>query len=135
MTIAQVSAQYGLSQDTLRYYERIGLIPRVGRGKDGKRDYTPEDCKWVEFAKCMRGSGLSIEALTEYVSLFQKGEGTVAARKEILVEQRRQLAARMEAMQATLNRLDGKIARYEERVLKAEQNLIVPQEAQDTAPL
>lgn len=123
MTIAEVSRNYGLSQDTLRYYERIGLIPRVNRSKSGIRDYTEENCRWVEFAKCMRSAGLSIEALIEYVALFQKGAETEGARRELLIEQRRQLAERMAEMQKTLDRLDGKIARYEERVQKAERGL------------
>ena len=123
MTIAEVSRKYGLSQDTLRYYERIGLIPRVNRNKSGVRDYTEQNCRWVEFAKCMRSAGLSIEALIEYVALFQKGGETENARRELLIEQRRQLAERMEEMQKTLERLDGKIARYGERIKKAEQGL------------
>jgi DNA-binding transcriptional MerR regulator len=56
MTIAEVSKKFELSQDTLRYYERIGLIPGVNRNKSGIRDYTEEDCRWVEFIKCMRTS-------------------------------------------------------------------------------
>ena len=77
MTITEVSKKYDLSQDTLRYYERIGLIPTVNRNKSGIRDYTDEDCKWVEFIKCMRGAGLPIEVLIEYVALFQEGESTI----------------------------------------------------------
>ena len=83
MTITEVSKKYDLSQDTLRYYERIGLLPAVNRNKSGIRDYTDEDCKWVEFIKCMRGAGLPIEVLIEYVALFQEGESTIQARKEI----------------------------------------------------
>lgn len=113
MTITEVSKKYGLSQDTLRYYERIGLIPHVNRSKSGIRDYTEESCGWVEFIKCMRGAGLPIEALIEYVTLFQQGEETVEARKNILIEQRESLKQRIEDMQKTLERLDGKIARYE----------------------
>ena len=77
MTITEVSKRYDLSADTLRYYERIGLIPPVNRNKSGIRDFTEEDCKWVEFIKCMRGAGLSIEVLTEYVQLFQQGNSTI----------------------------------------------------------
>ena len=62
MTIAEVSKMYELSQDTIRYYERIGLLPSVNRKKNGIRDFTEEDCKWVEFIKCMRSAGLPIEA-------------------------------------------------------------------------
>lgn len=128
MTIAQVSEQYGLSADTLRYYERIGLLPTVNRNKSGMRDYTPEDCGWVEFIKCMRGAGLPIEVLIEYVTLFRQGDGTVAARKALLVEQRQNLVSRIEEMQAVLARLDKKIEGYESHMLKAEEKLLRPEE-------
>ncbi|MBP8784503.1 MAG: MerR family transcriptional regulator [Synergistaceae bacterium] len=124
MTITEVSKLYELSADTLRYYERIGLIPEVNRNKSGIRDYTEENCRWVEFAKCMRGAGLQVEALIEYVALFQQGELTREARKQIILEQRKQLAERIEAMQKTLDRLDDKIERYEQSIVKAEKNLI-----------
>ena len=113
MTIAQVSKQYDISSDTLRYYERIGLIPPVTRNKSGIRDYGDSDCQWVEFIKCMRGAGLPIEALIEYVALYRQGEGTVLARKELLLEQRRLLFEKMQEMKNTLARLDKKIAGYE----------------------
>ena len=112
MMIAEVSGKFHLSQDTLRYYERIGLIPRVNRNKSGIRDYTEEDCKWVEFIKCMRSAGLPIEVLIEYVGLFQQGDTTIEARKELFIEQRKQLITRIEDMKKTLERLDFKIATY-----------------------
>lgn len=123
MTITEVSGKFNIPHDTLRYYERIGLIPRVGRNKSGNRDYSEDDCRWVEFVKCMRGAGLPIEVLIEYVSLFQQGEETRDARKEILIEQRKLLQGRMEDMQKTLDRLNLKISRYEESVLEAENEL------------
>ena len=128
MTITEVSAKFDLSQDTLRYYERIGLIPRVNRNKSGIRDYTEENCRWVEFIKCMRSAGLPIEVLIEYVALFQQGDGTSEARKELLIEQRKQLITRMEDMKKTLGRLDLKIARYEQAVVGAEKKLRKPEE-------
>lgn len=123
MTITEVSEKYDVSQDTLRYYERIGLIPRVNRNKSGFRNYTEEDCRWTEFVICMRNAGLPIEALIEYVNLFQQGDDTSEARKEILLEQRRLLIARMEVMQKTLERMNHKIERYELIILKREKEL------------
>jgi MerR family transcriptional regulator, aldehyde-responsive regulator len=123
MTITKVSKKLDLSQDTLRYYERIGLIPRVNRNKGGIRDYTEEDCKWIEFIKCMRGAGLQIEVLIEYVGLFQQGDETIEARKKLLTEQRKQLITRMEDMQKTLERLNYKIERYEQSVVEKEKEL------------
>lgn len=113
MTIAEVSEKYGISQDKIRYYERIGLIPRVNRKKSGIRDFTEEDCNWVEFIKYMRNAGLSIESLIEYVTLYQKGNETVEERKQILIEQRKELIKRITEMQSTLARLEYKIEIYD----------------------
>lgn len=123
MTISEVSKKYELSADTLRYYERIGLIPPVGRNKSGIRSFTEKDCEWVNFIKCMRSAGLSIETLIEYVAMFQQGNSTIKARKELLIEQRNQLAKRMEEMQKTLERLNFKIDRYEEGLAEKEKTL------------
>ncbi len=128
MTIAEVSQKYEISADTLRYYERIGLIPPVNRNTNGIRDYTEEDCNWVHFIKCMRSAGLSIEILAEYVTMFQQGNSTIKSRKELLIEQRKQLAERIEEMKDVLERLDNKIEGYEERVVKFEKKLNNPKE-------
>lgn len=121
--IAEVSQKYDITADTLRYYERIGLIPPVKRNASGIRDYTEEDCNWVRFIKCMRGAGLSIEVLVDYVTMFQQGNSTIKARKDLLIEQRSQLAEKIKEMQQTLERLDKKIDGYEERVLVKEEKL------------
>ncbi len=123
MTIAEVVGKYGLSADTLRYYERIGLIPPVHRTSSGLRDYREGDLKWVEFIKCMRGAGVSIETLVEYVALFQRGRDSIPVRKALLLEQRRQIEGRIEELQVALQRLDRKLDGYEERMLKIEENL------------
>ena len=114
MTIAEVSRQYDITPDTLRYYERIGLIPPVPRGRGGVRNYDEESCRWIELMKCMRRAGVQIEALIEYVALFRQGEDTTQARKQILVEQRRQLVERMEDMRQSLELLDQKIRSYDQ---------------------
>lgn len=126
MTIAEVAKEYGLTADTLRYYERIGLIPPVHRAASGIRDYTEMDCRWVEFIKCMRSAGVSIETLAEYVALFAKGDETAQARKALLLEQRQQIAARIEEMQSVLKNLDKKICGYEDRMMQVEARLKQP---------
>lgn len=123
MKIAEVSKKYELSADTLRYYERVKLIPEVNRNKSGIRDYTEEDCKWVEFIKCMRSAGLPIEVLIEYVTLFGQGDETIKARKELLTEQRKKLIEKMEDIKKTIERLDYKIERYEKAVVTKEKEL------------
>ena len=123
MTIAEVSRKYDISPDTLRYYERIGLIPPVPRNKSGIRDYDEVSLGWVEMMKCFRAAGVQIEALIEYVALFQKGNATIDARKELLIEQRNQLQERIAQMQASLERLDKKIEKYERGLMQVEKRL------------
>ena len=123
MTISEVSRRYELSADTLRYYERVGLIPPVPRNSSGVRNYDEASLNWVELIKCMRAAGVSIEALIEYSRLFQLGEETMEARKGLLVEQRRQLLGRMEDMQRSLNRLDEKIEKYKQGMVCKEREL------------
>ena len=123
MTISEVSRKYGLTPDTLRYYERIGLIPPVPRTKSGIRDYGEESCGWIELMKCMRAAGVQIEALAEYVALFQQGEETVGERKALLEEQRRLLTERREDIQRSLDRLITKIEYYDQILLEKEQKI------------
>ena len=112
MTIAEVSKKYNITPDTIRYYEKIGLIPHVPRNKSGIRDFDENSCNWIEFIKCMRSAGLSIEVLTQYISLFKQGNKTAKVRKELLVEQRKKLLEKQEDINRTIKRLDYKIEIY-----------------------
>ena len=116
MTITEASKKYDISVDTLRYYERIGLIPPVPRTSGGVRDYDEVSCGWIELMKCMRAAGVQIEALIRYVALFRQGEGTLEARRALLEEQREQLFARMADMQKSLDRLGEKIAWHDQQI-------------------
>lgn len=116
MTIREVSEKYGVTPDTLRYYEKIGMIPPVTRNASGIRDYTTEDLRWVELAKCMRASGLSVEAMVRYVQLFQQGDETIPDRLSLLLSQRTELLEKREKIDAALEWLERKIDRYEDAV-------------------
>ena len=113
MTIRQVCARYGLTPDTLRYYEKIGMLPRVHRSASGVRDYDQEDLGWVENAVCMRGAGVPVERIAEYVKLYQAGDGTLAARRELLVQVREELLEQRRQLDAEIDRLSFKIGRYD----------------------
>lgn len=113
MTIKEVSEKYGLSQDTLRYYEKIGVIPPVTRTSGGIRNYTEQDIGWVENAVCMRNAGLPVEVIAEYCRLFSMGDSTIGARLELLTEQRKKLIKQKEQLETEISRLDYKIGRYE----------------------
>lgn len=128
MFIAEVSKKYNISADTLRYYERIKLIPTVRRKKNGIRDYSEEDLNWVAFIKCMRNAGLPIEVLIEYLALFKQGDDTIEVRKELLQEQHDKLIIRINEMKETLERLDHKIEGYGGTLLEREHELIKEKE-------
>lgn len=125
MTINEVSKQYDLTPDTLRYYERVGIIPKVRRGSGGNRDYSEADCRWVDFAKCMRSAGIQVEALVAYMALFQGGDKTIDARKAILCQAQKALKERIEKMTATLEKLTYKIDNYEQVLVAAEDQLAI----------
>ncbi len=123
MKIGEVSEQHKISSDTLRYYERIGLLPPVNRNKSGIRDYQEIDIRRIEFIKCMRSAGLPIEALIEYFHLVEQGDQTIETRKKILVDQCAKLKHKMEEIQTTLNLLDHKIAIYEQAMVNTEKKI------------
>ncbi|EMG28646.1 MerR family transcriptional regulator [Listeria fleischmannii 1991] len=114
MNISEVSREKDISADTIRYYERIGLIPPVKRTSGGIRDFDEEDMRWIDFAKCMRGAGLSIESLIEYIKLYGEGEHTNLARKNLLMEESEKLEAKMNELSAAHTRLKMKIEHYDE---------------------
>lgn len=124
MTIAEVSKKVNLSADTLRYYERIGLIPEVNRTESGIRNYTEEDLGWIEFSKCMRNAGMSIEALIEYIKLYKKGDVTLEARKQLLISQKDVIKERLEEIQNTFDRINYKIKNYEKLLVEREKDLL-----------
>lgn len=114
MTIAEVSKIYALTPDTLRYYERIGLISDVPRNESGIRNYDEKTCRRIEFIKCMRNAGVEIEILIEYMTLLEKGKDTAEARKKLLEEQRTKLLEKQKNINETIERLNYKIDLYDE---------------------
>ena len=116
MTIKDVAEKYDITPDTLRYYERIKMIPEVTRTAGGIRDYQESDLQWVELALCMRSAGLPIEAMIEYLQLYKKGDETIPARLELLNNQMEVLKEQRDKIEATMKKLSYKISRYEEAV-------------------
>ena len=114
MTIKEVCEKYDITADTLRYYERVGVIPQVTRTSGGIRNYSEEDIKWVENAICMRSAGVPVEMIIEYVRLFQMGDETFEARCNLLKDARKKVEAARKKYDDELKRLNYKIAKYEE---------------------
>lgn len=112
MTIKEVAEKYDITQDTLRYYERVGVIPPIGRTSGGIRDYNQNDLNWIEHAICMRSAGLPIESIIEYQKLFQQGDETVQARLDLLSDQLEILKEQQAQIEQTIARLEYKVSRY-----------------------
>ncbi|WP_410504540.1 MerR family transcriptional regulator [Ligilactobacillus salivarius] len=124
MNIKKVSEQLGISSDTIRYYERIGLVPPINRDKNGVRNFTDIDIQRLDFIKCMRHAGLSIESLHEYMHLYSLNDDrTIPARKRILEEEAEKLDERIANLQETRAYLQHKIDIYESKLTKVADDL------------
>lgn len=123
MTIKEVSEKFKISEDTLRYYEKEGLIHSVPR-KSGKRNYGQAELDNIEFIVCMRGAGLSIEVLKEYIKLIEKGEETSEQRRNLLIEERKKLKKKLDDMNKAYQRLNYKIDVYYSHIKGKEQSLL-----------
>ena len=92
------------------------MIPEVTRTAGGIRDYQESDLGWVELVICMRKAGLPVEALIEYVKLYQQGDETFEARLQLLSEEREKLEKQKAQIELAVNRLNHKISKYQEAV-------------------
>ena len=128
MNIKKVSEITNVSADTIRYYERIVLLPRITRTNSGVRDFTEREIGILEFVRCFRKAGMSVEALIEYISLLEEGEGTERERLRLLTEQRDEMDDRIYELNQARERLNYKIENYENIIQKHEQKLFTESE-------
>lgn len=124
-TINQVSQKFDLTKDTLRYWERLGLLPEIQRNGSGYRDYSEYDMNWVFYVKALRKAGMSIESLIEFVKLYRDGQQNSEARKTLLIDQRRKLIDKMTEIKKTVAYLSFKIDRFEDHTLNYEKEKLV----------
>lgn len=114
MTIKEASEKTGISIDNLRYYERIGLIPEVPRNSSGIRNYDEITLSWIDFVMRFKRGGMALESIREYVQLALKGEETKPARKDILLEAKEDLEAKMAEIQESLDVINYKLDTYDQ---------------------
>ena len=112
MTIKEVTEKFNLSKDTLRFYEKKGLIGPVKKTKSGIRNYEEQDLKRIEFIKCMRNAELPIDVLKKYIDLYKSGKETKEERKKLLENQQKILKAKIDKMQKAYKLLTDKIDLY-----------------------
>ena len=117
-TIQRASAETGLSADTLRYYERIGILPGIGRSESGHRRFTDDDMGWIKLVQCLRATGMPIEDLHAYAELVQEGDSTAARRLQLLENHRQRIRAEMEELTTALELVERKIAGYDQLIAR-----------------
>ncbi|GAA1278162.1 MerR family transcriptional regulator [Saccharothrix xinjiangensis] len=113
-SIAQAAERSGLSIDTLRYYERIGLVDPPARDSGGRRTYSDEDLGWLVFLTRLRTTGMPIRMMREYAQLRHRGDATTSRRKQMLYEHRTSVRERIAELQSCLDVLEYKITHYEQ---------------------
>jgi DNA-binding transcriptional MerR regulator len=125
MTIQRASAETGLSADTLRYYERIGVLPGIARSESGHRRFSENDIGWIKLVQCLRATGMPIEDLHRYALLMQQGDSTAAERLRLLEDHRRRIKSDLRELRTALELVEHKIAGYDQ-VLRAGINVEPP---------
>lgn len=124
MTIKEAAEKTGLSADTLRYYERIGLIPPVPRKASGVRDYTEDSLNWIQFALCIKKAGVSLEDIIEYIQLAKLGDTTKNARREIIVQAKRNAERKIAELKEVLKYADYKLDHYYSDIVPITEKLV-----------
>ncbi|WP_300562223.1 MerR family transcriptional regulator [Companilactobacillus sp.] len=128
MNIDGVSKEFNVTKDTLRYWERIGLLPEIKRNESGYRDFTERDMNWVYYIQVLRNAGMSIESLVEFVKLYREGGATMDARKKLLIDQRDDLQEQVEKIQKTIKYLQFKIDHFEDHTMNYEKEKLAVDE-------
>lgn len=122
MKISDVSKKFNISIQTLRYYEREGLIPAIHRDSNGVRDYQKDELYWIHYVQALRNSGVTVASIKKYVGLVQKGSETREQRKQILLEQRQALLKKRAQIDDALKHMDIKLESYDTYVIELENN-------------
>jgi len=117
-TIQRAAAETGLTADTLRYYERIGILPGIGRSQSGHRRFTDDDMGWIKLVQCLRATGMPLEDLHRYAELVQEGEHTAGERLRLLEDHKCRIEAELADLMVALDLVDTKIAGYTKLVAK-----------------
>jgi DNA-binding transcriptional MerR regulator len=113
LTIREAAGRIGITVHTLRYYERIGLVRPVARARSGHRRYGEDDLRWVELLRKLHATDMPIRRMLEYARLARRGEVTIAARRSLLDDHRRDIEAKLEKLRSAHTLIKKKIALYD----------------------
>lgn len=122
-SIGQVSKKMGLTAHTLRYYEKEGLLPFVKKNGAGLRVFSDNDLGWLELIECLKGTGMTLKGIKQYIDWFQEGDSTLKQRLEMFKEQKVKLKEQMARLEKYMERIDYKIAYYNEVITHGEKGI------------
>jgi MerR family transcriptional regulator, aldehyde-responsive regulator len=121
LSIGEVAHQTGLSIHTLRYYDELGLLPRVKRAENGHRVFDEDVLGWIHIIKCLRATKMPLSDIQRFTLLAHQDMDTITQQRELLEAHRREVSQRMEEIEAAIALIDHKIQYMREA--EAEQNL------------
>jgi len=114
MRISEAASTSGLSIDTIRYYEKLGLLPTIRRGGDGRRSFSAENVEWLILLSSLRETGMPMERMRYFAQLYQRGDETLSERKAVLLDHAAHLEKRRVALDHCAELLAYKLKRYDE---------------------
>ena len=120
-TIGQAAERAGLSADTLRYYDKQGLLPFLGRAENSYRMFTEEDFAMLDTIVCLKGTGMELKDIRTFIHWCMEGDDTLQNRLELILARKREVEAQIEQLRGYMDKLDQKIAHYQDR-LKAQRS-------------
>ncbi len=115
MKIAEAAAKSGLSADTIRFYERQGLLGLVARGSDGHRVFSTHDLRWLRLFERLRSTGMPLSEMKDYADKARMGDETLTQRRQMLEQHRRRLDEHQSRIDACRALIDQKITNYKEQ--------------------
>lgn len=113
-TIGQVAKKMGLTAHTLRYYEKEGLLPFIKKNSSGLRIFSDNDIGWLELIECLKGTGMSLKGIKQYIDWYIEGDSTLEKRLEMFKQQKVNLEEQMLQLQKHMEKINYKIAYYSE---------------------
>ena len=111
-TIGQAAERAGLSADTLRYYDKQGLLPFVARAENGYRVFTEEDFAWLDTIACLKGTGMELKDIRTFIRWCMQGDSTLQNRLDLILARKREVESQISQLRGYLNKLEQKIDNY-----------------------
>ena len=112
-TIKDISKILGLPIYTIRFYDKMGLLPFVSRNKSGNREFTESDLGLFKIICCLKNTGMQIKDIKKYIDLCMEGSGTIDLRKELLLKHQKEIINQIDALNENLDLIHLKIEMYE----------------------